>query len=186
MSSWCCFTLGLWHSYKQANLQLWRLAAPCFIAPFWHACMPGAKFYIKPRLKIITTFFNLFRLAYPAVKDQLAAALVAEGVQPHQRQHLRNLYDMLEWWIPQASWSYVAVTHSQTQLNTLIRTHDAYIAPKSGTKKILIFFYFLSRQFVFSFRASLMLFLAFDRFKITALLSKDPRDSVCSSFCLTF
>lgn len=100
-------TLGWWHCYKQANLLLWRFAAPHFFGPMFHMMVPRSKFKKNPKLFTIATYLSYIRLAYPKFRHQLATAINYPGVTPNNKRHLNNLLTLCEYFIPVVSrWLY--------------------------------------------------------------------------------
>ena len=96
-------TLGWWHCYKQANLLLWRFAAPHFLGPMFHMLVPNSKIKSNPKLMTIVTYLSYIRLAYPTFRRQLAAALIYPGVTANNKRHLSNLQTLCEYFIPVVS-----------------------------------------------------------------------------------
>jgi hypothetical protein len=99
-ASWLLPTLGFWHIYKQASLQVYRAAAPHFIGPLFHHFYPKRKFLAKPRLLQITNWLSLLRLSYPAWSGDLARA--GQGPTQHKidKKHISNLRILMEYMIP--------------------------------------------------------------------------------------
>lgn len=66
-------SLGLWHTYKQANLKVYQKYALTVCGPFFHHLFPGTKFFPKPRLVQVVTMFTYIRLSYKRWRAQLQA-----------------------------------------------------------------------------------------------------------------
>lgn len=91
--------MGVWHIYKQASIQVYRLAGAHFLAPFFHHSFPDRKFYAVPKLRSITYRLSLVRLSYPYWRKTLRLAL-QDDLPVADRQHLRNLKLLVEYFIP--------------------------------------------------------------------------------------
>ena len=94
--------MGVWHVYKQASIQVYRLASAHFMAPFFHHHFPDRKFFLVPRLRSITYRLSLVRLSYDHWRKDLRLALAAD-LPAGDRQHLRNLQHLVEFFIPLVS-----------------------------------------------------------------------------------
>ena len=87
-------TLGTWHPYKQANIVIWKQWAERIFAPLFHDLIPGAKFKIKNRLVVISTFLTYIRLAYPSFKAALKDAIAFCTAHDSRRTELSHLVDL--------------------------------------------------------------------------------------------
>ena len=106
--SWLAPTLGMWHSYKQANIEVLRLYMNEFFAGLHFKMTPGQPLYLtSKKLSPILMQFSWVRLAYPAFRDQLKAALLhMETVNSTSKagyRHLKNLEFLCDWFIPVVS-----------------------------------------------------------------------------------
>ena len=90
----------MWHVYKHAATAVFRLAANAFMAPLFHLMFPGSPFYWTPKLRLVTFFFHVTRLAYPSVRDDLTEALKKLPAQSNEGIYARNLYFLFEYLIP--------------------------------------------------------------------------------------
>ena len=75
-----------------------------FIAPFVHHYFKS-KVYIKPTLKTIESFFTVMRMSYANVRDELHAVLDEMPPGPAYN-HARNLYAMMEFFIPLVTFTF--------------------------------------------------------------------------------
>lgn len=102
--------LGLWHVYKQASIQVFKLAAADFLAPLWHVMFPDKKFYLDQRFRRVTNMLSLVRLSYPKWRDALHAALQRD-LPAAEKAHLENLFALVEYFIPLVSAMFVILLH---------------------------------------------------------------------------
>ena len=94
-------SLGLWHTYKQANLKVYQKYAFTVCGPFFHHLFPGTKFFPKPRLVQVVTMFTYIRLSYKRWRPQLQAMnddLLS--VPMASRTQVQNMHWLCEWFIP--------------------------------------------------------------------------------------
>ena len=104
-------SLGLWHTYKQANLKIYLKYAPTVMAPLFHFLFPGTKFYPKPRLVQVVTMLTYIRLSYRSWRKTLQQMMQdLLSVPEASRNQVQNLHWLCEWFIP------VVIAHSATQL----------------------------------------------------------------------
>jgi len=94
--------MGVWHVFKQASIQVYRLASAHFLAPWFHHSFPDRKFYSAPKLRAITHRLSLIRLSYPSWRKDLREALLLD-LPVGNRQHLLNLQLLVEYFIPLVS-----------------------------------------------------------------------------------
>jgi hypothetical protein len=107
-------SLGLWHTYKQANLKIYQKYASTVMAPLFHFLFPGTKFYIKPRLVQVVTMFTYIRLSYRSWRKSLQSMMHdLLSVPEPSRTQVQNLHWLCEWFIP-------LVTSSTTILQTYV------------------------------------------------------------------
>lgn len=73
-----------------------------FIGPLFHRLFPDRNFDIKKMsVPSVTAILSYIRLSYPAVKDELdAAILLGNKVHPTQMNLLTNLRALFEYFIP--------------------------------------------------------------------------------------
>ena len=91
-------SLGLWHTYKQANLKVYQKYALTVFGPFFHHLFPGTKFFPKPRLVQVVTTFTYIRLSYKRWRGQLKA--MQDDLLSVPRTQVQNLHWLCEWFIP--------------------------------------------------------------------------------------
>jgi hypothetical protein len=100
MRAVCAMTLGWWHAYKVANERLYARFIRTIWGPALHALTPRAIIRPKPKLTQILTLFTQCRLAYPAFSDRLASAIRNTTLSDDNSNHLINLRDVFEFFIP--------------------------------------------------------------------------------------
>ena len=109
--SWFAPTLGLWHSYKQANIEVFRLYSVEFFAGLHFRMTPGQPYFLNmKKLSSLLMKFSWTRLAYPSVRPVLKSALKQlereNSSSKAGYRHLKNLEFMCEWFIPVVCTSY--------------------------------------------------------------------------------
>lgn len=94
--------LGLWHTFKMANILIHRHYALDFLAPLFHFIVPGHTFYPHPsRLIQIQEVFTNLRLAFDAdAQEKLKEAMRDARIEPEYKRVLQNLQDLLQFFIP--------------------------------------------------------------------------------------
>jgi hypothetical protein len=82
-----------------ASELVWKKCGGHFMAPAWHAMMPGACYTRKPRLLTMTIFFTYIRISFPHWKHDLVRALatVKDAIKLNA---LKNLRDLVAYYIP--------------------------------------------------------------------------------------
>lgn len=78
LASWRCdlfLLLGVWHTYLNAHVTIWREFRSTFLADAWFACFPDSRLFFKPKLIQSVTFFAWIRLAYPKFRGLLLHSL---------------------------------------------------------------------------------------------------------------
>ncbi len=96
--------LGIWHPYKDANMLLWKRFGHTFLAPLFHILYPAGIFHTKsPRLTSILSLLSLVRLSYPKWRANLIEVMECDDVHRELKGHLRNLWDLCEFFIPTVS-----------------------------------------------------------------------------------
>jgi len=106
--SWFAPTLGLWHSYKQGNIEVFRLYQQDILMGLHFKMTPGQPFYLqKKKLSPILMMLSWIRLAYPSFRDDLKSAITdMEANNSTSRagyRHLKNIEFLCEWFIPVVS-----------------------------------------------------------------------------------
>jgi hypothetical protein len=91
---------GTWHVMKMLSTVVWRAFQDDFIGPLFHTMFPNNPFPTTPRLIVCHRFFTLLRLAYPSFSNTVKLLLTKEGLAVKERNHLLNLQDMCEFFIP--------------------------------------------------------------------------------------
>jgi hypothetical protein len=91
--------MGVWHVYKHACTVLYKMAAPYFIAPLHHHLWPDKKFVDAPKFRRMTHMLSIIRLSYANWKPNIQAAMMKD-LPIVEKHHLRNLSDLLEFFIP--------------------------------------------------------------------------------------
>ena len=102
---WLSPTLGAWHSYKMANILIYRTFAHTFMGHLHFAMNPTQPWFPNQhRLPKLVLRFTWIRLAYPRFRKSLQDAIrFMEQRQEHKKAgyiHLRNLQILCEWYIP--------------------------------------------------------------------------------------
>lgn len=102
--------LGVWHTYKQLNLMLWKRFMSTFLGPLFHVVCPDQLVFAKPALAQLAVTITMVRMTYnDAVRRKLdqsiqrAEQLAGEGSHVAQIKHLYSLRDLLRFWIPLVS-----------------------------------------------------------------------------------
>ena len=103
--SWFAPTLGLWHSYKQGNIEVFRLYSNDILMGLHFRMTPGQPFYLKKKkLSPILMILSWIRLAYPRFREDLMSAIASmEADNSTARagyRHLKNIKFLCEWYIP--------------------------------------------------------------------------------------
>lgn len=96
-------TLGLWHSYKQANHLLWASGAFDFWIGLHLDMFPNQNIYPKRKLFKSVVWFNLLRISYPMWKDDLDTIIECTKDSDVQLNHMLNLRAFMEFFIPAVS-----------------------------------------------------------------------------------
>jgi hypothetical protein len=96
-------TLGLWHSYKQANNLLWDALAFDFWAGLHLDLFPNQNIYPTRKLFKNVVWFNLIRMSYPMWKKELDQIIEKTPETDALFNHLLNLRAFLEFFIPAVS-----------------------------------------------------------------------------------
>lgn len=96
-------SLGLWHNYKQATLEIYKTYALTFIAPLFHVLFPGTTFYLKPKLVHAATILTYMRLSYKYWSADLKKLANMEDLPPASRAHVDNLHILMEFFLPTVS-----------------------------------------------------------------------------------
>jgi len=93
--------LAWWHSYKAACFKLWSVFGKEVFAPLFHCLFPNGMFFPKPKyLSNVVQIFTYIRIAYPAFKPQLDAALKMKQLPVQSKCHLLNIRTICEFCIP--------------------------------------------------------------------------------------
>ena len=94
--------LGLWHTFKMANIVIFKAFSKSFMAPLFHHIIPGHQFYEPPsRLIQIQEWFCHLRLSYdPAMKAKMERCFATERMAGPHRKLLHSLQDLLTFYIP--------------------------------------------------------------------------------------
>lgn len=93
--------LAWWHTMKMAFFAIWRTFADSFIAPSFHMLHPKHQFYRKPSyLSTVIVHCTYIRVAYKSFQNQLTAALATRDLTTRQKNMLRNLQALCEFFIP--------------------------------------------------------------------------------------
>ena len=102
---WFGPTLGAWHSYKQANIVVFRMFQREFFAQLHFDMFPGQPFFFgQKKLSKNVTLFSWIRLAYPSFEKELHEAITnmerSNSSAKAGYRHLKNLKFLCEWLIP--------------------------------------------------------------------------------------
>ena len=95
-------SLAWWHSYKWATFRICVVFGSDFIGPLFHHLFPERSYNVKlMSFPAATAMLSYMRLAYPAIRDELTAALALGNVVSKScLVLLQNLQDLLEYFIP--------------------------------------------------------------------------------------
>jgi hypothetical protein len=93
-------TLGMWHSYKQANLLLWKAGAFDFWIGLHLDLFPNQNIYPTRKLFKSVVWFNLLRLSYPMWKADLDTMIGNTKDSDILCNHMLNLRAFMEFFIP--------------------------------------------------------------------------------------
>jgi hypothetical protein len=96
-------TLGLWHSYKQANQLLWSAGAFDFWIGLHLDMFPNQNIYPKRKLFKSVCWFNLIRMSYPMWQAELDAIIEITPETDVMSNHMLNLRAFMEFFIPAVS-----------------------------------------------------------------------------------
>lgn len=95
--------LGTWHTYKHANALLWKALAFDFWIPLHLDLFPNQSVFKNRNLFKHVWWFNLLRLSYPDWKKPLRKLIGATDDDNVLKNHLLNLRDFMEFFIPAVS-----------------------------------------------------------------------------------
>ena len=86
-----CF--GLWHPYSYAHIALWDQFRHTFLGPAFFALFPDQRLLRRPKLVQSATFLTWLRMAYPAFREQLKAAIgkVQASMILWERERIRSI-----------------------------------------------------------------------------------------------
>lgn len=99
--SYCSANLAWWHTYKHAAFTLWTKFSDQFWAPFFHHMYPSVQFYPKEKkFPKVLLHMQIVRMAYPEVKDEIAAALASDTVASNDKTLLKDFRFLCEFAIP--------------------------------------------------------------------------------------
>lgn len=113
--------LGLWHTYKQLNLLLWKTFLSQFFGSLYHVICPSQLVFIKPTLTQVIVFLTMLRLCYPSIATTLEESLNYLKSKPPFHPHLKflpyllNFKDIFTFWIPLVS-SYYDLNYSYSYI----------------------------------------------------------------------
>lgn len=94
------FSLGTWHSMKQAKLAMFRVFACEFLLQLYNDCYPHDEtVLLKPSLQGLTEFYNILSAAYLEVRDSVLAVNVDTEI-PNFKASFLNFRDFFEFWLP--------------------------------------------------------------------------------------
>jgi hypothetical protein len=85
---------------------VWRRWAKRYFGPLFNALIPGANFFVKPKLRVICTFLTYCRMAYPRFRSKLreAITLARQDIEhPNVQVALLDLQQLMEFFIPVVS-----------------------------------------------------------------------------------
>ena len=99
------WSLAWWHNDKWATYRVLLVFGPDFFGPLFHRLFPDREFRPKQcSVPAATALLSYVRFAYPAVKDELHAAIkLGNTIAPNQMVLLKNLRDLFEYFIPVVS-----------------------------------------------------------------------------------
>jgi hypothetical protein len=108
---WFAPTLGMWRSYKQSNIEVFRLYSTEFFAGLHFRMTPGQPFFLNTKkLSSLLMIFSWTRLAYPAFRNELKSALryleSQNSMSKAGYRHLKNLEFLCDWFIPVVRYHY--------------------------------------------------------------------------------
>jgi hypothetical protein len=114
--------MGSWHSYKQANIQVFRMFRYMFLGQLHFEMFPTQPWFAnQQKLPKLVLRFSWIRLAYPQFRQQLKDAIVTMSRLQETKKagfvHLKNLEFMCEWCIPLVF--YCTDIDGQSQLTTV-------------------------------------------------------------------
>lgn len=104
--------LGVWHTYKQLNIMIWKRFLHTFLGTLFHTIAPGQMIFQKPALAQIGVILTMVRLCYnPRFQAKLDACIMkaeadaANHIHVAQLTHLKNFRDLFRYWIPLVSFN---------------------------------------------------------------------------------
>src|SRR3569623_550090 len=162
--------LGLWHTYPNLRVPIWREFRSSFLGQAYFALFPGRNLFFKPRLIQSVTCFTWIRLAYSRFRDLLVSSLkylkalseFADLIQLHllrekeiayensfRLRYIRlfNLYSLLENIIPSAADYGASLKSNDWPLfrSAFLRVIDFFLScklPGSGLYQTSLFFFY--------------------------------------------
>jgi len=96
----CFVALGTWHIYKQASIELHKMASRYFLCGLFHALFPSVAFKLYKRLTEISWLFLIIHLAYPKFRGHLVSARRRTPPESSRGRLLHCLHLLCEYYIP--------------------------------------------------------------------------------------
>ena len=95
-------SLAWWHSYKWATFRICVVFGSDIIGPIFHNLFPQRSYDVKlMSFPAATSLLSYMRLAYPAVRNELNAAIaLGSSVNKSCMVLLNNMRDLMEYFIP--------------------------------------------------------------------------------------
>ena len=95
-------SLAWWHSYKWATFRICVVFGSDIIGPLFHNLFPQRSYDVKlMSFPAATSLLSYMRLAYPAVRNELNAAIaLGSSVNKSCIVLLNNMRDLMEYFIP--------------------------------------------------------------------------------------
>lgn len=98
--------MGLWHIFKQLQLEIWKYGARLFFAPLFHRMFPGQKFNIRPKHMFLTWILSLVRVAYGQFKDGIEDLMINVALDDKTYRYVENVRILCEYFIPVVNFSH--------------------------------------------------------------------------------
>lgn len=95
-----CPVMEFFHPYKKLLEDVWKKPELfyTFFAPLSHALNPKSPVKIKPKLKLIDSYFTMLRLLWPTFRAQFRTLL--PDLSGKLKTHFQNILLIFEFFIP--------------------------------------------------------------------------------------
>lgn len=99
--------MEFFHPYKKLLEDVWKKPELfyTFFAPLSHSLNPKSPVKIKPKLKLIDSYFTMLRLLWPEFRTEFRTLLVNQSGK--LKTHLQNILLIFEFFIPIVSYFYI-------------------------------------------------------------------------------